>query len=129
MAAKNNIVGWFEIPVTNMERAMKFYETILDIKLSRNQMGSLDMAWFPWVEEGKGSAGSLVCQHEHYKPSKDGVLVYLTSQAGDLNVELNRIEKAGGKIIQPKTLIADGYGYMTLFIDTEGNRVALHSRR
>lgn len=129
METNNNIVGWFEIPVTNMERAMNFYETIMDLKLSRNQMGPLDMAWFPWAEEGKGSAGSLVCNQAYYKPSMDGVLIYLTSQAGDLNVELNRIEKAGGRIIQQKILIAEDYGYMAIFIDTEGNRIALHSRK
>ena len=129
MEQKSNIVGWFEIPVTNMERAMKFYETVLDIKLSRNQMGSLDMAWFPWVEEGKGSAGSLVYHPDFYRPSMDGVLIYLTTQTGDLNDELMRVEKAGGKIIQQKTMIAEDYGYMALFIDTEGNRIALHSRK
>ena len=128
MTAKSNMVGWFEIPVTNMERAMKFYETIMDIKLSRNQMGPLDMAWFPWVEDGKGASGSLVYHPDHYKPSMDGTLVYLTTQTGDLQDELARVEKAGGKVIQPKTLIAEGYGYMAIFIDTEGNRMALHSR-
>jgi uncharacterized protein len=128
MEQKNNIVGWFEIPVVNMERAMKFYETVLDIKLSRNQMGPLDMAWFPWIDEGKGSAGSLVCHPDFYKPSTDGVLIYLTTQAGDMRIELDRIESAGGKIIQPRKLIAEGYGYMAVFIDTEGNRIALHSR-
>jgi predicted enzyme related to lactoylglutathione lyase len=129
MEQKSNTVGWFEIPVTNMERAMKFYETVLDIKLSRNQMGPLDMAWFPWSEEGKGSAGSLVCHTDFYKPSLNGVLIYLTTQTGDLNDELKRVEKAGGTVIQPKTLIAEDYGYMALFIDTEGNRIALHSRK
>ena len=127
MEQKSNIVGWFEISVTNMERAMKFYETVLDIKLSRNQMGPLDMAWFPWVEEGKGSSGSLVCHSDHYKPSIEGVLIYLTTQTGDLNDELQRVEKAGGKVIQSKTLIAENYGYMAIFVDTEGNRIALHS--
>jgi len=129
MEQKSNIVGWFEIPVVNMERAMKFYETVLDIKLSRNQMGPLDMAWFPWVDEGKGSAGSLVCHPDFYKPSSDGVLIYLTTQAGDMRIELDRIEPAGGKIIHPRKLIAEGYGYMAVFIDTEGNRIALHSRK
>ncbi len=78
-----------------MERAIKFYETVLNIKLSRNQMGPLDMACFPWVEEGKGSSGSLVCHRDHYKPSMDGVLLYLTTQTGDLNDELNWVEKGG----------------------------------
>jgi predicted enzyme related to lactoylglutathione lyase len=111
-----------------MERALKFYETILDIKLSRNQMGPLDMARFPWVDEAIGSGGSLVYHPEHYKPSMDGVLIYLSTQTGDLNDELERVEKAGGKVIRSKTLIADGYGYMAIITDTEGNRIALHSR-
>ncbi len=59
----------------------------------------------------------------------NGVLIYLTTQTGDLNDELKRVEKAGGTVIQPKTLIAEDYGYMALFIDTEGNRIALHSRK
>jgi predicted enzyme related to lactoylglutathione lyase len=92
-------------------------------------MGPLDMAWFPWVEEGKGSAGSLVGHSDQYKPSMDGVLIYLTTQTDDLSDELKRVEKAGGKIIQQKTMIAEGYGYMAIFKDTEGNRIALHSRK
>jgi len=128
MEHQSNSVGWFEIPVTNMERAIKFYETVLNIKLSRNQMGPLDMAWFPWFDDGKGAGGTLVCHPDHYKPSMDGILIYLTSRTGDLNDELKRIEIADGKVIQPKTLIADGYGFMAVFIDSEGNRIALHSR-
>jgi uncharacterized protein len=112
-----------------MERAIKFYETVLDIKLSRNQMVPLDMAWFPWVEEGKCSSGSVVCHPDHDKLSMDGVLIYLTTQTGDLNDELNRVEKAGGKMIQSKTLIAEDYGYMAIFKDTKGNRIALPSRK
>lgn len=129
MEQKSNSVGWFEIPVTDMERAMKFYETVLDIKLSRNKIGPLDMAWFPWAEEGKGSAGSLVYHPDYYKPSMDGVLIYLTTQTGDLNDELQRVEKEGGKVIQSKTLIAEDYGYMAIFKGTEGNRIALHSKK
>lgn len=126
--SKNNVIGWVEVPVANMERAMKFYETVFDFKIERHQMGPLDMGWFPFVENGAGSGGSLVYQKEFYNPSKEGVLVYFTSRAGDLKIELARVEKAGGKVLQTKTLIAEGFGYMALFIDSEGNRVALHSR-
>ena len=126
--SKNNVFGWVEVPVTNMERAIKFYETVFDFKIERHQMGPLDMGWFPYFEEGLGSGGSLVYHSEYYKPSTDGVLVYFTSRAGDLDVELARVEKAGGKVLQKKTLIAENYGYMALLIDSEGNRVALHSR-
>ncbi len=125
---KNNAVGWFEIPANNMERAISFYENVLDIKLQRNMMGPLDMAWFPWLEDGAGSPGSLVKHPDFYVPSADGVLIYLTAHSGDLENELARVEPAGGKVIQPKTKISDEYGFMALILDTEGNRIALHSR-
>jgi predicted enzyme related to lactoylglutathione lyase len=126
--SKNNVIGWVEVPVADMERAMRFYETVFDFKIERHQMGPLDMGWFPYFENGLGSGGSLVYQKEYYKPSTDGVLVYFTARSGDLKNELARVEKAGGKVLQQKTLIAEGFGYMALFIDSEGNRVALHSR-
>lgn len=118
-------VGWFEIPVRDMSRAMHFYEAVFNCKLSRNRMGPLDMAWFPWEDQGKGAGGSLVQNEEFYVPSANGALVYFSS--GNLAVELSRVEKAGGKIIVPKKLIAPDVGYMGLFTDTEGNRIALHS--
>lgn len=127
--ATNNVVGWFEIPVSDMERAIKFYETVLDVKLERNQLEGLDMAWFPWEEKGLGCSGSLVCNPEFYKPSAEGSLVYFTPRSGDLATELSRVEKAGGKVLMPKKLIAEEIGYMGLFLDTEGNRVAIHSRK
>lgn len=126
---KNNAVGWFEIPVNDMERAMAFYEKVLDLKMQRNQMGPLDMAWFPWIETGAGSPGSLVYHADFYKPSADGVLIYLTAHSGDLDNELARVEAAGGKVLQPKTHISEEYGFMALLLDSEGNRVALHSRQ
>lgn len=125
---KNNMVGWFEIPVHKMERAIAFYEKVLDLKLDRNTMDPLDMAWFPFATEGSGSGGTLVHFPAAYKPSTDGVLVYLTAHSGDLANELSRIEEAGGKVLQGKTQISEEHGYMALFIDSEGNRLALHSR-
>ena len=123
-----NVVGWFEIPVTNLDRAVKFYETVFDIKLSRNQFGTLEMAWFPMEDEKPGTAGSLVCMPENYTPSSDGVLVYFTSQGGNLTTELSKVEQAGGKVLMPKKQISEDHGYMGLFLDTEGNRIAVHSR-
>ena len=128
MEMKNNVVGWFEIPVSNMERAIKFYETVFDFKFERHKMSDLDMAWFPAVG-GNGAMGSLVHHPQFYKPSADGTLVYFTAHSGDLTNELGRIESAGGRVLQPKTLITEDIGYMALFIDSEGNRVALHSSK
>jgi uncharacterized protein len=120
-------VGWFEIPVSNMERAMAFYEKVFNCKLARNQMGPLDMAWFPWDDMEKGAGGTLVKHEEFYKPSTDGVLVYFSCE--DLNTELSRVEGAGGKVLVPKKEISPDVGFMALFTDCEGNRIALHSRQ
>lgn len=127
--ANNNAVVWFEVPVTNMERAMKFYENILDIQLNRQKMDALDMAWFPWEESGTGSPGTLILHPDYYKPSADGVLIYFTAHSGDLSNELSKVESAGGQILVPKTMINEEHGYYALILDTEGNRVALHSRK
>jgi predicted enzyme related to lactoylglutathione lyase len=126
---KSNMIGWFEIPVTEMDRAVQFYNAVFQIKITVHDLDNLVMGWFPSPEnsEAKGASGSLVLNKEHYKPSKEGALLYFTSQSGDINDELSRIEKAGGKIIQAKTQISENHGYMAIFIDTEGNRLALHS--
>ncbi len=129
MHMDKNVVGWFEIPVSDMDRAIRFYEQVLDLKLERHPMGPLDMAWFPFTETGIGAPGSLVYHPDHYRPSADGSLIYFTARSGDLAVELGRVEKAGGRVLQPKTLINEDVGYMGLFLDTEGNRMAVHSRR
>jgi hypothetical protein len=125
---KHNTFAWIEIPVSDMDRAVKFYETVLDVKLHLVDFGGIQMAWFPNAEdtEAPGATGSLVKQ-ESYIPSKEGTLVYIHSE--NVQVELDRVEAAGGEIYQPKTQISPEHGYMGVFIDTEGNRVALHSQR
>jgi predicted enzyme related to lactoylglutathione lyase len=128
MIVNHNVVGWFEIPVDNMDRAIRFYETVFDYKLNRQQMGELDMAWFPSIPDAIGSGGSLVHHPDFYKPSQDGSLVYFTAFSGDLSHELRRVPETGGRILVPKTEISPDIGFMAVIIDTEGNRVALHSR-
>ncbi len=129
-APLNNVVGWFEVPVLDMNRAIKFYETVFDIQLKRQEMGPLDMAWFP-MQEGPGTMGALVCNEEWYKPPRnpnEGVLLYFTAYSGDLRNELGRVEEAGGSIVIPRKQISEQYGYMAAILDSEGNRIALHSR-
>ena len=128
MSMKNQVIGWVEVPVVNMERAIKFYETVFDFKIERQQMGDLDMGWFPWVPEGTGSGGSLVL-HPDYVPAKIGVFVYFTCHSGDLSNELARVEEAGGIVLKDKTLISEEHGYEARILDTEGNRIALHSNK
>jgi predicted enzyme related to lactoylglutathione lyase len=124
---KENLVGWFEIPVSDMDRAIAFYEAVLGVSLDRHSMGALDMAWFP-SGAGPGAAGSLVRHETFYRPTMDGVLVYFTSPTGDLRNELGRVEGAGGEILVPRKQISEEVGFMALFRDSEGNRVALLSR-
>ncbi len=123
---KYNTVGWFEIPVTNMERAVAFYEAALDCKITVHNLGGLLMGWFPSQGDTYGATGSLV-QQESYVPSHEGTLVYITCD--DLQQELDRIPEAGGKVLHPKTQISPEHGYMGIFEDSEGNRVGLHSRK
>ncbi|MGE5424278.1 MAG: VOC family protein [Syntrophothermus sp.] len=127
MELKHNVVGWFELPVSDMERAVKFYESVFGFKLRRQEMGELYMAMFPNVEDSFGTSGSLV-KNEEYIPSADGILIYFTTPSGDLVKDLEVVKKSGGTILLEKTLISKEIGYMAMFLDTEGNRIALHSR-
>ena len=124
---KSNIVSWVEIPVKQMARAINFYETVFSVGLEKNHGGEFDMAWFPYSEGRYGSGAALVCHKEFYQPSPNGVVVYLASMAGDLDVELERVEDAGGKILQHKNKIFGEHGFLAVILDTEGNRIALHS--
>ena len=126
-----NMISWFEVPVSNMERAQKFYETVFNIKISINDFGGVIMGWFPPAEDitAPGISGSLVYQKEEYIPSAThGILVYFNSQTGDVDDELKKVESAGGKILRPKTLISNEIGYMALILDSEGNRIALYNK-
>ncbi len=122
---KRNMVGWFEIPVSDMDRAKTFYEKVFQVKIDIQNFGGLQMGWFPSEDEKEGASGTLIKQ-ESYIPSHEGTLVYFMSD--DVQNELDRIEAAGGKIYQPKTEISPEHGFMGVFEDSEGNRVALHSR-
>ena len=113
---------WFEIPVLEMNRAVKFYETIFEIKIETVDLGGLKMGMFPAAE-----TGCALCLHKEYVPSEAGVLVYFDA-APDLNGTLNNIESAGGRILKKKTQISPTHGYMALFTDTEGNRLGLYSK-
>lgn len=125
---ERNMVGWFEIPVMDMERAKIFYETVFQIKIQLQDFDGTKMGWFPMEQDKPGAAGSLIQNKDWYRPSNsDGVLVYFSSV--NVDNELGRIEAAGGEIMQSKTQISPDIGYMALFTDTEGNRIALHSRQ
>ncbi|WP_045800608.1 VOC family protein [Flagellimonas lutaonensis] len=124
---EHNMVGWFEIPVVDMDRAKKFYEEVFQIEIQVQDFSGTLMGWFPWAEGKPGCSGSLILQPEWYIPNrKEGVLIYFSSE--DVENELSRVVAAGGRILKPKTKISDEIGYMGLFHDSEDNRIALHSR-
>ena len=123
MADQMNPVNWFEIPVLEMPRAKKFYEIVFGYQLSLQEMGSLVMAWFPMVQGSPGATGTLI-KAEAYTPSHSGTMVYFS--VPDIDVVLQRVEDAGGKIINPKYGIGE-HGFVAHFEDCEGNRIALHS--
>ena len=122
-----NAISWFEIPAIDLDRAQKFYEAIFDIQMIPLATPNLQMRMFP-IEDMMNGIGGALCKAEgFYKPSAtDGPLVYLNANPDVQNV-LDKIESAGGKIQVPKTMISPEYGHMAVFIDTEGNRIALHS--
>jgi len=125
--AFKNAISWFEIPAIDLNRAQKFYETIFNIEMVPLDTPNFQMRMFPIEDMVNGIGGAISKAEGFYKPSAtDGTLVYLNANP-DVQIVLDKIEAAGGKIVVPKTQISPEYGYMAVFIDTEGNRVALHS--
>ena len=119
-----NSLNWFEIPVKDIERSKKFYETIFGIKMESQEMEGTKMAFFPWTP-GSGKATGGLAQGANYTPSMQGTIVYLNANP-DLDVVLAKVETSGGKVIVPKTKIGE-YGHIAFMMDTEGNNVGLHS--
>jgi predicted enzyme related to lactoylglutathione lyase len=119
----SNRITWFEIPVTDMNRASKFYGEILGESLEPGPgMDGFLMTMFPPTS---GVNGALV-QGETYMPSGQGAVVYLNG-GDDLTTVLNRVDGAGGKALSEKIDIGEGNGFCAYFEDTEGNRIGLHS--
>lgn len=118
-----NALNWFEIPVSNFARAQSFYESILQITMERMDMGPAIMGMFPG---GQSEVGGAIVQDEHGQPSSTGTLVYLNG-GDDLAAILARVSPAGGQVVVPKTDIGNGFGFFAHFLDTEGNKVGLHS--
>jgi len=125
VATKINAVNWFEIPVKDIGRAVKFYEKMFDVKLSPEEMGGMKMALFPFTQDAPGAPGALI-RGESYEPSHAGTVVYFS--VDDIDETLRRINANGGKTLLPKKSIGE-YGFIAHFEDTEGNRLALHSMK
>ena len=124
MSASPHALSWFEIPVTNFARAKAFYEAVLGHPIEKLDMGPVTMGFLSSDPEAVG--GAIVHGEENFTPSKQGTVIYLNG-GDDLAPMLARVEGAGGTIVVPKTNIGNDFGHFAHFIDTEGNKVGMHS--
>ncbi len=120
----NNALNWFEIPVTDLSRAERFYGAVLNGELRRGTVAGVDMAVLPYTQ-GSGVGGALV-RADRYVPSTQGIVVYLDA-GGDLDGAMARVTAAGGQLVGDKIKLSDQIGSIAYFDDPEGNRVGLHS--
>jgi len=122
-----NAISWFEIPTIDINRAQKFYEAIFSITMMPMDLPNIKMRMFPLDDMMTQVGGALVDSGGFHKASvTDGPLIYLNGNP-DVQIILDRVVAAGGSIMVPKTEISPEYGFMAVIIDTEGNRIGLHS--
>jgi predicted enzyme related to lactoylglutathione lyase len=118
-----HLINWVEIPVIDMQRAIGFYSNILGIAFNEMEIGPVKYALFPTND--RFNSGALA-QGEYYKPSADGVTIYLDG-GNDLGTILSKVRTAGGIVVMEKTFLSAEAGYIGLFIDSEGNRIGLQN--
>jgi uncharacterized protein len=120
-----NALNWFEIPVSNFARAKSFYEKVLDITIETMEMGPTTMGM---LSSDQNAVGGAIVHADECPPSKSGTLVYLNG-GEDLAPMLARVQQAGGSVVVPKTEIGSDFGFFAHFLDSEGNKVGLHSMK
>ena len=120
-----NALTWFEIPVADIARAQHFYETLLGRSMRREEMGPQTLAIFPY-EGGQGVGGALLQSGTAPAPGTDGTLVYLDASPS-LDAVLSRAGELGAKVLLPKLELPGTIGFIAHLVDSEGNRVGLHS--
>ena len=120
-----NPVCWFDIHVSNLENAKNFYETVLDVKLTDLPPEWGKQSTFPFEESRLNATGALV-ESENLNSSGNNTVIYFASE--DCTTEQSKVELAGGKIIKPKMSIGE-FGYISLFLDLDGNTIGLYSRK
>lgn len=122
----SNPIGWVEIPVTDMNSAIAFYDEVFGWSLQSRPFGDLEMAMFPSDSKANGASGALVYQPQFYEPSPmSGALVYFSCP--DCGDYADKSEKAGGRVLVPKQEISPEFGYMSIVLDNQGNRIGFHS--
>ncbi|HFK5595801.1 VOC family protein [Elizabethkingia anophelis] len=121
--SKTNPVIYFEIPVNDLQRAVKFYSAIFNFIFEKEIMDGYEMAFFPFEETKSGVTGALV-KGDVYKPTKNGVILYFKTDS--IENTLKKVLEYDGNILYPKTL-NEKFGFAVAeFEDSEGNRIALH---
>ncbi len=118
-----NAINWFEIPATNLGRAKTFYSKVFSSEMVEQEILGIQMAFF---NSADNEVGGALCVGEGYEPSDKGTLPYLNG-GDDLLQYLDKVPEAGGEIVMPKTKVSDEVGYVAMFMDSEGNRIGLHS--
>lgn len=117
-----NPVGWFELPATDIERAQKFYEALLNVTLERRDIPEYETAWFPYNGDGYGAAGAIF-KGMGYVPTRGGSVVYFSCE--DIDAAIERGVAAGATLFLPKKDIGKN-GFIAWLEDTEGNTIGLH---
>ena len=120
-----NALNWFEIPVTDFARAKSFYEKVLDIAIEPMVMGPSTMGM---LSSDQNAVSGAIVQGDGGSPSQNGTIVYLNG-GDDLAPILARVQSAGGSVLVPKTEIGNEFGFFAHFVDSEGNKVGLHSMK
>jgi len=124
-ASKVNPITYFEIPVSDMDRAIRFYHAVFGFEFERQQIDGNQMALLPFVEGAPGATGALA-KGDAYVPSKSGPIVYF--ETTDIGATLQRANANGGKTLYPITAVGS-FGFVAEFEDSEGNRIALHASK
>jgi uncharacterized protein len=120
-----NALNWFEIPVSNFDRAKSFYEKVLGTVIEKLEMGPVTMGM---LSTDQNAVGGAIVHGDGGLPSSNGTLVYLNG-GDDLAPLLARVQQAGGTVMVPKTEIGNDFGFFAHFLDSEGNKVGLHSMK
>lgn len=125
-----NVITWFEIPVSDIDRAKTFYETVFDIEMITRKDGDDEAVFFPFnpnvVQATSGRVTGVLSKSARNSPSTNGTMVYLNASPS-IQTVLDKVQQAGGKIIAPKIQIPAGF--IAIIIDTEGNKVGLHAEQ
>jgi predicted enzyme related to lactoylglutathione lyase len=117
-----NTAVWFDIPVLDLDRAIRFYSGILDAEVKKQEFPGMAIGILP---HGEHEVSGCLFKAEGEKPSDHGLLLYLNCQ-GRLDQAVAAVDSRGGKVLKPKHAIGP-YGFRAIVLDSEGNRLALHS--